>query len=79
MMLADERCVVSTDADSNLGAIQSSFINSVPIPKSQVYGIDEALLGESTDAVAAAYEDKVLKVLLERSGGMLDCAVLVSR
>ena len=79
VMLADERCVVSTDADSNLGAIQSSFINRVPIPKSRVYGIDEALLGDSTDAVAAAYEDKVLKPLLEKSGGMLDCAVLVSR
>lgn len=76
ILLADERCVASTDADSNLGAIQSNFANAVPIPKKQVYGIDEKLLSESTDAVAADYEDRVLKPLLERCGGMLDCAVL---
>jgi len=76
LLLADERCVVSTDADSNLGSIQSNFTNSVPIPKSQVYGIDEALLSEPTEAVAAAYEEEVLKPLLKKCGGMLDCVVL---
>lgn len=78
MLLADERCVLSTDDDSNLGSILSNFTNAVPIPKSHVYGIDEALLSESTDAVATAYENKVLKPLLEKCGGMLDCVVLVS-
>jgi 6-phosphogluconolactonase len=48
----------------------------VPIPKCQVYGIDEALLSESTEAVASAYEEKVVKPLLKLSGGMLDCVVL---
>jgi len=76
VLLADERCVVATDADSNLGSIQSNFTNLVPIPKSQVYGIDEALLGGSTEAVAAAYEKKVLKPLLKKCGGMLDCVLL---
>mmetsp|Transcript_22980 Transcript_22980/g.41256 ORF Transcript_22980/g.41256 Transcript_22980/m.41256 type:complete len:290 (-) Transcript_22980:138-1007(-) len=76
VLLADERCVVSTDADSNLGAILSNFVNAVPIPKSQVYGIDEALLSKSTDAVAAAYEQKVVRPLLEKCGGMIDCVVL---
>jgi 6-phosphogluconolactonase len=54
------------------------FFNSiqVPIPKWQVYGINEALLSEPTEAVASAYEEKVLKPLLELSGGMLDCVVL---
>jgi 6-phosphogluconolactonase len=108
VFLADERCVVSTDAESNLGSIQSNFTNSVcsmpmhlpvhidtsinhyqlysvclflnyiqvPIPKWQVYGINEALLTESTEAVASAYEEKILKPLLELSGGMIDCVLL---
>jgi len=76
ILLADERCVVSTDADSNLGSIQSNFTNLVPIPTSQVYGIDEALLSESAEAVAAAYEETVLKPLLKKCGGMLDCVLL---
>ena len=29
VLLADERCVLSTDAESNLGSIQSNFTNSV--------------------------------------------------
>ena len=78
VLLADERCVVSTHADSNLSAIQSNFTDNVPIPKNQVYGIDETtLLSASTDAVAATYEERVLKPLLEKCGGMLDCVVLV--
>lgn len=76
VLLADERCVTSTDDDSNLGAIRSNFTSVVPIPEGQVYGIDEALLGGPTEAVAAHYEEKVLKPLLEKCDGMLDCAVL---
>jgi 6-phosphogluconolactonase len=54
------------------------FLNyiQVPIPKWQVYGINEALLTESTEAVASAYEEKILKPLLELSGGMIDCVLL---
>ena len=48
----------------------------MPIPTSQVYGINEALLSQSTGAVASAYEDNVLKPLLKASGGMIDCVVL---
>ena len=76
VLLADERCVVSTDADSNLGSIQANFTNHVPIPTSQVYSIDETMLRESTDAVATAYEEKVVKPLIEMCDGMLDCVVL---
>lgn len=79
VLLADERCVVSTDGDSNLGAIRSNFTKMVPIPENQVYGIDETMLlgsESSTDAVALGYEEKVLNPLLEKCGGMLDCAVL---
>jgi 6-phosphogluconolactonase len=63
ILLADERCVPSTDADSNLGALQRSFLAQVPIPESQIYGISEEKMKESTQAVA-------------RSGGQLDLAVL---
>ena len=75
VLLADERCVVSTDADSNVGSIQANFTNHVPIPKHQVYGIDETLLNNSLDA-ATAYEEQVVKPLTEKCDGMLDCAVL---
>jgi len=78
VLLADERCIPSTDPDSNLRSIRSNFTNAVPIPQNQVYGIDEGLLSsiESTDAVAMAYEEKVLKPLLAKCDGMLDCVVL---
>jgi 6-phosphogluconolactonase len=48
----------------------------VPIPKCQVYGIDEALLCESTELVASTYEEKVLRPLLGISSGMIDCVIL---
>jgi len=76
VLLADERCVVVTDAESNLGAIQKNFTSKVPIPEDQVYGIDESLLSKSTDAVAVHYEEKVVNPLLEKCGGMLDVSVL---
>lgn len=81
VFLADERCVVSSHVDSNLGAIISNFITSeVPIPKSQIYGIDEALLfapSSSSEAVAKSYQENVVQYLLDMSGdGMVDCAVL---
>ncbi len=78
VLLADERCVESTHEDSNLGSIQKNFTSHVPIPANHVHGIDESLLGESSSAVAQSYEDEVVKTLLEKSGGMLDCVVLVS-
>ena len=48
----------------------------MPIPKCQVYGIDEALLCESAETVASAYEVKVLRPLLGIGGGMIDCVIL---
>jgi 6-phosphogluconolactonase len=41
-----------------------------------VYGIDESLLTVSTEAVASAYEETVLKPLLQLSGGKIDCVLL---
>jgi 6-phosphogluconolactonase len=80
VILADERCVVSTDADSNLGAIRSNFTNLVDIPTSQIYGIDETLLlGDNDTAdIAQSYEQNVVQPLLDKSSteGMIDCAIL---
>jgi 6-phosphogluconolactonase len=75
ILLADERCVPSTDADSNLGALQKTFLSRVLIPDSQIYGISEEKLKESTEAVAFDYELR-LREVLNRSGGQLDLAVL---
>ena len=79
VLLADERCVPETDGDSNLGALNKVLFSQIPdIPKSQIYGIDESLLGSgdgSTKAIAKAYEPVVTKVL-DLSGGKLDLAVL---
>jgi 6-phosphogluconolactonase len=56
--------------------ISHSYLIQVPIPKSQVYGIDESLLKVSTEAVASAYEETVLKPILQLSGGKIDCVIL---
>lgn len=78
-MLADERCVPSSDDDSNLKSIREHFTNLVDIPMENVYGIDETLLGKGcSKAVAQAYMTKVVMPLLEISSGMIDCVVLVS-
>lgn len=75
VILADERCVPSEDPDCNLKALKENFLSKVSIPASQVHGIDEAMMQESTEAVAHSYEVTVRKVI-ELSGGFLDCAVL---
>lgn len=74
VILADERCVTSDHADSNLGALQQKFLSKVGIPSSQVYGINEAKLSD-TEAIAQDYES-VVKEVLKKSNGKLDLAVL---
>ena len=89
VILADERCVLSSDEDSNLGAIRSHFTNHVGIPTSQIYGIDESLLllgnasSSAADIIAKSYQENVIHHLLEKSSttsttddGMIDCAIL---
>jgi 6-phosphogluconolactonase len=76
VLLADERCVRSSEVDSNLGAVKSSFTNGVGIPSAQIYGIDEGLLGSSED-VAASYQENVVKYLLDKKNdGRIDCVLL---
>ena len=75
IVLADERCVPESHADSNLGSIREKFLANTTIPASQIYGIHPMKLNESTESVAKDYEAK-LQVALLASGGLLDLAVL---
>ena len=75
VLLADERCVPATDPDSNLGSLKEKFLQHVPIPPNQIYGIDESKL-DSAEAVASDYESTLRKVLETKSQGKLDLAVL---
>jgi len=80
VLLADERCVPSTDADSNLGSLRKELLSKVKIPESQVYGINEEKLSSESDCaammIAIEYEEVVREVVDENSGGKLDLAVL---
>lgn len=90
MILADERLVPSTHADSNLGAIRKELLDHVPIPKHQVYGIDETMLSSWTssgsdaavdpDVIAKAYQARLVTYLLESGNDqrtfLVDCALL---
>ena len=56
IILADERLVPGTDPDSNLKALKESFLDQVPIPADQIYGIDETLLSSDGDETAPLHE-----------------------
>ncbi|CAB9496876.1 Probable 6-phosphogluconolactonase [Seminavis robusta] len=79
VILADERCVPSSDAQSNLRELKKLLFCKTgslrDLPKNQIHGINESLLEESADAVAQDYEATV-KSVLEKSGGFLDLAVV---
>ena len=65
--------MLSSHTDSNLGSIRTHFTNSVGIPPSQIYGIDETLLlGSSSEDVASSYEENVVKYLLNKSNKSTD-------
>lgn len=77
VFLADERCVPSDDEESNLKNITDQFLHQVPIPKEQIYSIDEGLDSlDSPAQIADWYESNVFKPLLEKSNGKLDCLLL---
>ena len=75
VILADERCVPSTDPDSNLGTLHTELFSTISVPVKQIYGINEDKLTESTDAVAKDYE-LIVKDILKKSEGLIDLAVL---
>jgi len=77
VFLADERFVSSDHEDSNMKNIIDKFLGQVPIPKEQIYSIDEGFNTLDTPADVAEWYDKtVVKPLLEKSKGKLDCLLL---
>jgi len=84
IILADERLVPSTDKDSNLKAIREAFLHKVPIPSSQIHGINESMLSYASPAeIAAEYQARVIDPLISSSGRngsnnklILDCVLL---
>ncbi|KAI2492483.1 glucosamine-6-phosphate isomerase/6-phosphogluconolactonase [Fragilaria crotonensis] len=74
VILADERCVPLDDPESNMGALKRVLFSSIPVPESQIYGINESVL-ENSASIAIEYESIVRQVLF-KSGGQLDLAVL---
>ena len=79
VILADERCVPEDDNDSNLGILKAEFLSQVPIPESQIYGINQTLLQQSASAheLAQDYETNVIRKVLQNGSTLqLDLAVL---
>jgi 6-phosphogluconolactonase len=59
VILADERIVPLTDDDSNMKACKESFLDQVPIPKTQIYGINESLIGSDVSKIASEYQSRI--------------------
>jgi len=77
VFLADERCVASDHEDSNIKNITDQFLHQVPIPKEQIYSIDDGLNSKDSPMdIAEWYESTVFKPLMEKSNGKCDCLLL---
>jgi 6-phosphogluconolactonase len=74
VILADERCVPSDDPESNMGTLKRVLFSSIPVPESQIYGINESMLEDSA-SIAIEYET-IVRQVLAKSGDQLDLAVL---
>jgi len=76
MLWVDERCVPHSDAESNYGGANKVLLSEVPIPKGQIYAIDDSLYSDNKDAAKPAAEayDATIKALpdsvLPRAGGL---------
>lgn len=85
IILADERLVPHSHKDSNLNSLNNSFLNDVPIPKDQIFGIDESILSSGPKLIAEEYEIRALQpILRDRKSWknqneetmIIDCALL---
>jgi 6-phosphogluconolactonase len=87
VFLADERCVPTDHADSNMASLRkNSFLSKVSIPPKQIYEINTELISEeepydSTNAIAVDYESRLRNLLTAEpfsatSPRLLDLAVL---
>eukprot|EP00192_Tetraselmis_astigmatica_P021423 CAMPEP_0117675304 /NCGR_PEP_ID=MMETSP0804-20121206/15531_1 /TAXON_ID=1074897 /ORGANISM="Tetraselmis astigmatica, Strain CCMP880" /LENGTH=262 /DNA_ID=CAMNT_0005484293 /DNA_START=61 /DNA_END=849 /DNA_ORIENTATION=- len=77
MFWVDERCLPHSDPESNYGGAEKVLLSQVPIPKSNIYPINDKLYGSSNTGAAgkAAEEyDKTIKSLpsevLSRAGSL---------
>jgi 6-phosphogluconolactonase len=65
----DERCVLHADAESNYGGAVAAWLSKVPIPRTQVFAIDEtlctpeSLAADGSMAVATAAAESYEKLL----------------
>ena len=73
VFLADERCVDNSHKDSNYRSIREHMLtDQIPIPSSQIFPIDDSMLGNaSTEEIAKAYENRLMNVLGD--SGVFDC------
>lgn len=76
VILADERIVPLTDEDSNMKACKESFLDKVPIPKTQIYGINERLIGSNASEVASEYQSRIFPSSKSISQHHVDCVLL---
>lgn len=63
----DERCVMHAHKESNYGGALDVWLSKVPIPKTQIYPIDEHLAHPGESAEAASEYEKRLKSLPEEA------------
>ena len=82
VILADERCVPSNDPDSNMGELKRVLFSHLPIPESQIHGINETLLEDDPTTAASAITsiaieyERIVRQVIAKSDGQLDLAVL---
>ncbi|KAJ3013359.1 6-phosphogluconolactonase [Thoreauomyces humboldtii] len=75
IFFADERCVAHDHDDSNYKLAKDELLDHVPIPSSQVYAINEKLVGDR-HAAAKDYVDQLEKVFGKGSFPSIDVNLL---
>lgn len=81
VLLADERVVPLSHDDSNMKALKDCFLDQVPIPETQIYGIDESLFDTDVsraqvDQIASEYQRRVFPPSTSSDEYRVDCALL---
>lgn len=76
VIFADERIVPHTNEDSNMKACKEHFLDKVSIPKTQIYGIDESLIGSDASIVASEYQSRIFPPSKSKNQNHIDCVLL---
>lgn len=64
VFLADERCVSLSHSDSNMALIKSSLLDSLQVPKNQIFSIDESLI-QDPQMAAVSYQNYLKSVFAD--------------